>query len=102
MNSTSTIAIDWILEEIEEYGNSTNEHERDDALFDIAGIVLAAIASIPDERRISSFKLYTDSQQNRNRPELAFHEGIRRIVHASESERLMMLHMLAKRSVERV
>jgi len=90
-------AVDWILEEIEEYGTATSDQDRDDALFDIAGIVLAAIASIPSDRRGSSFIAFQHSQRLRARPEQTFDDAIRRVVHSSESERMLMLHMLAQR-----
>jgi hypothetical protein len=93
----SNTAIDWILEEIEEYGTAVSDQDRDDVLFDIAGIVLAAIAAIPSDRRGSSFLAFQHSQRLRARPEQTFDDAIRRVVHASESERMLMLHMLAQR-----
>jgi hypothetical protein len=94
---TANTAIDWILEEIEEYGTAQSDQDRDDALFDIAGIVLAAIAAIPSDRRSHSFLAFQHSQRLRARPEQTFDDAIRRVVHASESERMLMLHMLAQR-----
>jgi hypothetical protein len=64
----SNVVVAWLIEEIEEHALAEDDLGADDALFDILGIILARLISMPSKRRLRAATFYKDSQTRRARP----------------------------------
>jgi len=65
----------WLLEESREYADSTSHAERLDALFDLLGLVILELGSVPPLDLVNAHAAYEEAQSRRARP-LTFHHTL--------------------------